>query len=66
MPTEAAPKNALITAFDAYKETEEARDMLRYINASNPSAILFMAFSAGWTARRDYRPTSPQMRGADQ
>jgi hypothetical protein len=53
MPTEAAPKNALVAAFDAYKDTEEARDMMSLIPVSKPSAILFMAFSAGWAARRD-------------
>ncbi|MCK1501528.1 hypothetical protein [Bradyrhizobium sp. 188] len=58
MTTESAPKNSLVSAFDAYIETEEAADMLRYIQASKPSAILFMAFSAGWAARRDYQTSS--------
>ena len=58
MTTESAPKNSLVTAFDAYMETEEAGDMLRYIQASKPSAILFMAFSAGWVARRDQKSSS--------
>lgn len=53
MPTEQAPKNALVAAFDAYKETEEAKDMMSLIPVTKPSAILFMAFSAGWSARRD-------------
>lgn len=53
MTDETAPKNMLVTAFDVYQETEEYRDMLGYIQASKPSAILFMAFSAGWVARRD-------------
>lgn len=53
MTDEAAPKNMLMTAFDTYKETEEAKDMMSLIPVTKPSAILFMAFSAGWNARRD-------------
>lgn len=66
MTTEAAPKNSLVAAFDSYIETEEAADMLRYIQASKPSAILFMAFSAGWAARRDYQTASSVSRPAPQ
>jgi hypothetical protein len=62
MTTETAPKNSLVTAFDSYMETEEAADMLRYIQASKPSAILFMAFSAGWAARRDNKSPSSMTR----
>lgn len=53
MTDEAAPKNKLVTAFDAYLETEEAREIMSRIAVTKPSAFLFMAFSAGWVARRD-------------
>lgn len=52
MSTEAAPPNALIKAFDDYQETAEFRDMASFVQASKPSAVLFMAFSAGWVAHR--------------
>lgn len=47
MTTESGPKNPLVSSFDTYMETEEATDMLRYIQASKPSAVLFKAFRAG-------------------
>lgn len=47
MTTGSGPKNPLVSSFDTYMETEEATDMLRYIQASKPSAVLFKAFRAG-------------------
>lgn len=53
MTAESGPKSSLVSAFDTYANTWEASDILSYIHASKPSAILFKAFRAGGSSTGD-------------